>query len=119
MAVIILVTNGHSIFTFGLLFFLLGFVCTSQIISYTVVNEANPTANVSTAMSLVSVVVYGLGGIGNPIFGGVVSHFLSLHYSNIFASNMGMAVLTLAFLLSLLAAFGLGRALKINPMRRP
>lgn len=103
IVIIIVATNVNSIFVFGVLFFLMGFTCTSQIISYTVVNEINKPSNASTAMSLVSMVIYLFGGFGNPIFGGVVSYFLSQHYTNVFASNMGMLVLACGFLLSLLA----------------
>ena len=89
-ALVIVLTSHHSVTFLALLFFILGFMCTSQIISYTVVNEVNPIMQSSTAMGVVSMIIYAIGGLANPLFGA-----LSIHAA--------FLLLPAAFILSLLA----------------
>ncbi len=94
MLAIVLIHTTHVV-GLAALFFWLGFMCTSQIISYTVVNEVNSRENTSTAMSLVSILIYGIAAIANPLFGEVVK-----------ASSVDAAILILpiAFGLSLMSS---------------
>jgi MFS family permease len=103
LAVIVLIVFSHSTHLPSLLvlFFLLGFLCTSQIISYTVVNEVNSRENASTAMSLVSILIYGIAAIGNPLFGEIV---------RIASVNTAIFILPIAFGLSV--ACGLFASMK-------
>lgn len=97
MAVMLAIAFTHTTTVIGLaaLFFLLGFMCTSQIISYTVVNEVNLQENTSTAMSLVSILIYGIAAIGNPLFGEIVKHA---------SEQTAILILPIAFVLSFGAA---------------
>ena len=92
----IALTHTTDVGWLAVLFFLLGFMCTSQIISYTVVNEVNLRENASTAMSLVSILIYGIAAIGNPLFGEIV---------RMSSVNHAILILPLAFGLSLISSF--------------
>ncbi len=94
IAVMLAIVFIHTTSMPGLaaLFFLLGFMCTSQIISYTVVNEVNSRESASTAMSLVSILIYGIAAIGNPLFGEIVK---------VSSVNMAILILPIAFGLSI------------------
>jgi MFS family permease len=51
------------------LFFLVGFVTSSQVLSYPTIAELNPTSLTSTAVSIISVVIMLSGVIFQPLFG--------------------------------------------------
>lgn len=91
----IMLFNHSNLWVLSALFFLLGFMCTSQIISYTVVNEINHTAQASTAMSWVSILIYLIAALGNPLFGAISTHF---------SINKAIFILPIAFIFSLLAS---------------
>lgn len=52
-----------------LLFFLVGFVTSSQVLSYPTIAELNPTSLTSTAVSIISVVIMLSGVVFQPLFG--------------------------------------------------
>ncbi len=93
---LIAMTRHPHLLYLAILFFMLGFMCTAQIISYAVVNEVNPILQSSTAMSLVSMIIYAIGGLANPIFGGVES---------LFSAHTAFLLLPLAFTFSLIVSF--------------
>jgi nitrate/nitrite transporter NarK len=52
-----------------LLFFLLGFFTSAQVLSYPIIVENNPTQASSTATGLASVIIMGIGALSQPLFG--------------------------------------------------
>lgn len=118
-AIILVIALIPPVSLLGLIvmFFLLGFACTSQIVSYTVVNEINPLASASTAMSFVSILIYLIGGLGNPIFGGGASFFLNHGYKPVFAAKMAMLFLPMAFVLAIISVFFIRETFKTYEQR--
>jgi MFS family permease len=56
------------------LFFALGFVTSSQVLSYALVAESNPRAITGTAMGIASVIIMAGGAIGQPLCGAILNH---------------------------------------------
>jgi MFS family permease len=98
-----------SIFELELLFFFLGLVTSSQIISYPLVAEHNPRVYTASAVSLVSLSAVLGGLVGQPIFGKLVD----LNYFNILDKHLmyahyyekGMLFLVIAAFIALLCSF--------------
>lgn len=70
---VIILPSHLSLENLVLLFFLLGFFTSSQIISYPTVAESNPSALTATAVSVVSISVLSGGAIFEPVFGWLLS----------------------------------------------
>jgi MFS family permease len=93
-----------------ILFLLLGFFTSTQIISYPLIAESNPRHLTGTSTSLASILIMGGGAVFQPLFGWLID----LHWDQTFiqgvpyysASNYryGMAIMPIAFMLSLIAA---------------
>ncbi len=66
---VLLYVPGLSFATVLLLFFLVGFVTSSQVLSYPTIAELNPTSLTSTAISVVSTVIMFSGVVFQPLFG--------------------------------------------------
>lgn len=66
---VLLYVPGLSFATVLLLFFLVGFVTSSQVLSYPTIAELNPTSLTSTAISIVSTVIMFSGVVFQPLFG--------------------------------------------------
>lgn len=58
--------------TLALLFFSLGFITSTQVISYPYIAESNSSANVGVATSIASVLIMGGAGVGQVLFGFLV-----------------------------------------------
>jgi MFS family permease len=94
-----------------ILFLLLGFFTSTQIISYPLIAESNSRHLTGTATSLASILIMGGGAVFQPLFGWLID----LHWNQTFlqgvpyysASNYryGMAIMPIAFMVSLIAAF--------------
>lgn len=69
---------GLSLGMLIFLFFLIGFVTSSQVLSYPTIAELNPTALTSTAVSIASVSIMLSGAIFQPFFGWV----MQLHWDH-------------------------------------
>lgn len=92
------------------LFFLVGFVTSSQVLSYPLVAELNPTALTSTAISVVSMVIMLSGVIFQPLFGWA----MELHWNHAMkegvpvfaASDMlnAMWIMPIAFIVAFIIA---------------
>lgn len=91
-----------------ILFFILGFTCTSQILSYSVVTELNESTEASTSMSLVSIILYLIGGIANPLFGWLIS--LGEEQQTGFIPAISLFVI--AFIIALLSAVKIKESFK-------
>ncbi len=62
-----------SLISIMILFFLIGFVTSSQVLSYPLIAELNPPALTSTAISIVSITIMMGGVIFQPLFGWIMS----------------------------------------------
>lgn len=104
----------HSVPGLMLLFLLLGFVTSSQVISYPVVAESNSRLLTATCVSVVSLTTIGGGAIFEPIYGklmdmhwmqsgGVMSEGMRSYSSGDF--HFAMWLFPIGFAISLIAAF--------------
>ncbi|MGB8806989.1 MAG: MFS transporter [Candidatus Rickettsiella isopodorum] len=94
-----------------ILFLLLGFFTSTQIISYPLIAESNPRYLTGTSTSLASILIMGGGAVFQPLFGWLID----LRWDQTFsqgipyysASNFlyGMSIMPIAFIVSLIAAF--------------
>ncbi len=93
------------------LFFLIGFVTSSQVLSYPAIAELNPLALTSTAMSIASVSIMLSGAIFQPFFGWV----MELHWDHKVVNDVpiysahdflnAMMIMPVAFIIGLLIAW--------------
>jgi MFS family permease len=93
------------------LFFLMGFVTSSQVLSYPVIAELNPISLTSTAVSIASIVIMCSGAIFQPLFGWI----MQLHWDGTVVNNVpiysaqdfnyAMLVMPVAFVVGLVIAF--------------
>lgn len=113
--IVILLIMFISQLTLGmsmLLFLLLGFFTSAQIISYPLIAESNSHALTGTAEGLASVLIMG-GGLTQPLFGWL----MGLHWHHTVVNNMpiysssdyllAMSIMPIAFVLGLIAAFAI------------
>ncbi|MFN3235070.1 MAG: MFS transporter [Gammaproteobacteria bacterium] len=94
-----------------ILFFLLGFLTSSQVIAYPAVAELNPIELTGSALSIISFTIMISGLIAQPLFG----WFIQLHSHRITASGhfaflhtdflRAMSIMPIAFVLGLVIAF--------------
>lgn len=96
---------------YTLLFLLLGFITSTQVISYPVVNESNPLSITATATSAISFCCIGSGIIFPPLFGALMDFFwdkTTLNGIAIYSENnfiTAMSVIPLAFILAFFCAW--------------
>lgn len=60
--------------TLSILFFALGFFTSTQIISYPLVAESNSSEGTGAATAIASVIIMGGGGVGQVVFGWLMTH---------------------------------------------
>jgi sugar phosphate permease len=94
-----------------ILFFLLGFFTSAQIISYPLIAESNPKPLTGTATGLASILIMGGGAVFQPLFGGLMDR----HWERTFDHGValytptdylyGLAIMPMAFLIAFLAAY--------------
>ena len=58
----------------SVLFFALGFFTSTQVISYPLIAESNPSCNTGIATGIASVIIMGGGGLGQVLFGLLMQH---------------------------------------------
>ncbi|SRR5579883_3192034 len=100
-----------SLFSIIGLFFLIGFVTSSQVLSYPTIAELNPIALTSTAVSIDSMLIMTSGAIFQPFFGWV----MSLQWDGTMVDNApvysahdfmsAMWIMPIACIVGLIAAF--------------
>ncbi len=93
-----------------LLFFLLGFVTSSQVISYPTVAESNPPSITATSVSIISIGAMLAGAIFQPLFG----YFMDIHWNGQLhgfvrvytpeAFHYALLIIPVAFFIALVAA---------------
>jgi MFS family permease len=92
------------------LFFLIGFVTSSQVLSYPAVAELNPLALTSTAMSVASFIIMSSGMIFDPLFGWLLErHWDKAVLQNepmysLTDFNSAMMIMPIAFVVSIVIA---------------
>lgn len=92
-----------------ILFFLLGFFTSAQVISYPAIAESNPKTITGTAMGLASVIIMGGGAISQPLFGWLLSrnwnHLIIDHKAIYSDANImfALGMLPIAFILGIIA----------------
>lgn len=94
-----------------LIFFLLGFLSSAQVISYPIVAESNPLEVNSTAMAIVGITVNLMSFIAQPLFGYLIElgHKIDGTTNNLSIGNYNhaMGLLLIAFGVSVLLAKGI------------
>lgn len=94
-----------------ILFFLIGFVTSSQVLSYPTIAELNPIALTGTAVSVDSVLIMTSGAIFQPFFGWVMSlswNHTMLNNAPVYSPHdffNAMLILPVAFVVGLIVAF--------------
>lgn len=112
ITILILMVSPHlSLFSLVVLFFVIGFVTSSQVLSYPLIAELNPIYLTSTAISIDSVCIMTSGFIFQPFFGWVMGHagkHVQLNHTAIYTAqnfNYAMLILPAAFVLALITTF--------------
>ena len=91
-----------------ILFFLIGFVTSSQVLSYPAIAELNPASLTSTAVSIASVSIMASGAIFQPFFGWIMeqhwNHAMTADGAPLYSSSdfmSAMMIMPVAFVLSI------------------
>ncbi len=102
----LLMFNIPSIIILHILFFLIGFTCSAQVLSYPIIATNNPPEIASTAMSFACIIIMGIGyGIGLPLVGYLLDLFSSntLLYSMV-AYKKAFSLIPIGIFISLIIA---------------
>lgn len=84
-AVILLIqVSGQHIILLGLAFFFLGFISSTQVLSYSLVNESNSGEVTGTAVSLISMMILAGGATFQPYFGHLMDTMKN-HHTQLYA----------------------------------
>lgn len=106
--IILMVTPNLSLSSIIVLFFLVGFVTSSQVLSYPTIAELNPTYLTSTSVSIASFSIMSSGFVFQPFFGWLmeqngphevingVTHYTSQDF------NYAMMIMPIAFIIALI-----------------
>lgn len=107
---VIIYSPTLPLFAYLILFFLLGFFTSSQIISYPLVSESNPHAFTATAVSVVSFTAISGYAIFQPLFGWLMDrqwHGVMIDNVRIYSAanfHSALFIIPIGFVLALLAA---------------
>jgi len=93
------------------LFFLIGFVTSSQVLSYPAIAELNPIALTGTALSIASVLIMGSGVVALPLFGKLLE--LNWDHTKVGGAaiyslhdfNTALWIIPIAFIIGLVISF--------------
>lgn len=109
---ILMLTPHLSLFSLMVLFFLIGFVTSSQVLTYPTIAELNPIYLTSTAVSIDSFCIMVSGFIFQPFFGWVMEHMGETHevingltHYTATDFNRAMWIMPIAFIFALITAF--------------
>ena len=85
-----------------LIFLILGIATTTQIISFPIASEANPIDHNSTAMALISILMYLVAAVSEDIFGGMVKlhHIITQHHNAASDYRFAMLGLLICFVMA-------------------
>lgn len=110
LIIIIIKIPFHSLYSFLFLFFALGLITSTQVISYPTVAESNPHALTATSVSVVSFTTIGGYAVFQPLFGKLMGlHWtgLTIHNQDIYSAlnfDTALLILPIAFFIALCAA---------------
>ncbi|KTC90711.1 MFS transporter [Fluoribacter dumoffii] len=93
--------------TLSVIFFALGFFTSTQVITYPLVAESNSTDNTGAATGIASVIIMGGGGVGQVLFGWLITHHAGASVANYTVADFQYAmwmfpITTVAALLAVL-----------------
>lgn len=94
-----------SEFSLSLLFFLLGFFSSTQVISYPLIAESNERANTGAATGMASVIIMGGAGVGQVLFGMLMHRHAVLDGYSAADFKFAMLMFPIAAVAALLAIF--------------
>ncbi len=105
---VLMYTPDLSLKALIILFFLIGFVTSSQVLSYPAIAELNPSTLTSTAVSVDSITIMVSGAIFQPFFGWIMSahwdHAMTPEGVPLYSSSdfmNAMMIMPIAFILSI------------------
>jgi MFS family permease len=108
---VMMYTPDLSLTSLIILFFLIGFLTSSQVLSYPTIAELNPIALTGTAVSIASITIMSSGVIFQPLFGWI----LDLHWDKTVINNQpiyslhdfnsAMWIMPIGFVISLIFSF--------------
>ncbi len=107
---ILMYVPNLSLTSLIILFFLIGFVTSSQVLSYPTIAELNPIALTGTAVSVASLTIMGSGMIFDPLFGWLLERswdktvFNNTPIYSVHDFNTAMWIMPIAFLVGLFIA---------------
>ncbi len=110
LVILIIKLPFHNVSSLMLLFFALGFITSTQVISYPTVAESNPHALTATSVSVVSFSAISGYAIFQPLFGRLMDLYwdgTSINHQDIYSVlsfNTALLILPIAFFLALCAA---------------
>ncbi len=108
---ILMYTPELSLTSLIVLFFLIGFVTSSQVLSYPAIAELNPISLTGTAVSVASVTIMSSGVIFQPLFGWMLElnwDHKTIENTPIYSAhdfNTAMWIMPIAFVIGLVIAF--------------
>lgn len=102
------IVTSLSSFSLSLIFFAIGFVSSAQVISYPCIAESNRATSTGAATGIASVIIMGVGGVGQVVFGQLMQVHAGLASQNYNAFDFQFAlwmfpVATVVALLGLIA----------------
>ena len=89
----------------SMLFFLLGFFTSTQVLSYPIVSETNPGLITASAISVISLTTQGVGAASQSFFGWLLDLFSVGYQYNPFAFQMAILMIPAGFVVAGFAAF--------------
>lgn len=107
----ILINISASLFVYAVLFFLLGLVSSTQIISYPVVAESNPRIITATSVSVVSFTTLAGGAVFQPLFGFImdkIGDVKIIHHIHVYTPkdyHVAMLIMPITMIVALAATF--------------
>ncbi len=93
-----------------ILFFIIGFLTSAQVLAYPLITESNNRIVTSTATGLASVLIMGGAALFQPLFGWIMDHYWNgmiqkgMHIYPSIAFHRAMLIFPITFIIALLAA---------------
>jgi MFS family permease len=89
----------------SIIFFLLGFFTSTQVITYPLVAESNLSSNTGAATGIASIIIMGGGGVGQVVFGMLMHHHARGAHYELGDFQFAMWMFPIATLVALVAIF--------------
>jgi MFS family permease len=105
LCVLLILYTSFSLHMALFIFFILGVLSSSQILTYPLIMESTPSHLVASSESLSATLIMGGGALFQPLFGYVLTYFAINGTYTLAAYQHAMLILPLAFLAATLLAF--------------